>query len=300
MAALNVSLSFFLTTFALCEATRRASRALLSAGAYSCFAREALGAAQLCACGLEMRMLLEVGPWAAGFGPDLLLTLLFLLLLLHGATCDGAAAHPAVALQDFLLAEVALPDTLLTLAAQALGAQAAGALTRLCWSWGLSELHVLQALLATDCAWALRTSGAHGALMEGACAFAFHLALLRFRHRPAICRVPTLALLVTITAHTAGPFPATFFSPALATSVTFQCSGPTLLEHAQVYWLGPLTGMLLAILFYRGHIPRLFQRNLLYRQRNKYRTPGGKPAPRTGDPETLLRGRVAGSLGRAG
>ncbi|XP_077009518.1 aquaporin-12-like isoform X2 [Tamandua tetradactyla] len=261
MAALNVSLSFFLTTFALCEATRRASRALLSAGAYSCFAREALGAAQLCACGLEMRMLLEVGPWAAGFGPDLLLTLLFLLLLLHGATCDGAAAHPAVALQDFLLAEVALPDTLLTLAAQALGAQAAGALTRLCWSWGLSELHVLQALLATDCAWALRTSGAHGALMEGACAFAFHLALLRFRHRPAICRVPTLALLVTITAH---------------------------------------TGMLLAILFYRGHIPRLFQRNLLYRQRNKYRTPGGKPAPRTGDPETLLRGRVAGSLGRAG
>lgn len=41
---------------------------------------------------------------------------------------------------------------------------------------------------------------------------------------------------------TAGPFTSAFFNPALATSVTFGCSGHTLLEYAQVYWLGPLTG----------------------------------------------------------
>lgn len=41
---------------------------------------------------------------------------------------------------------------------------------------------------------------------------------------------------------TAGPFTSAFFNPALAASVTFQCSGSTLLEYAQVYWLGPLTG----------------------------------------------------------
>lgn len=41
---------------------------------------------------------------------------------------------------------------------------------------------------------------------------------------------------------TAGPFTSAFFNPALATSVTFHCSGHTLLEYTQVYWLGPLTG----------------------------------------------------------
>lgn len=41
---------------------------------------------------------------------------------------------------------------------------------------------------------------------------------------------------------TAGPFTSAFFNPALATSVTFHCSGHTLLEYMQVYWLGPLTG----------------------------------------------------------
>ena len=41
---------------------------------------------------------------------------------------------------------------------------------------------------------------------------------------------------------TAGPLTSAFFNPALAASVTFHCEGHTLLEYAQVYWLGPLTG----------------------------------------------------------
>ena len=41
---------------------------------------------------------------------------------------------------------------------------------------------------------------------------------------------------------TAGPFTSAFFNPALATWATFHCSGHTLLEYMQVYWLGPLTG----------------------------------------------------------
>lgn len=40
----------------------------------------------------------------------------------------------------------------------------------------------------------------------------------------------------------AGPLTAAFFNPALAASITFHCSGHTLLQYAQVYWLGPLTG----------------------------------------------------------
>ncbi|XP_045054356.2 aquaporin-12-like isoform X2 [Desmodus rotundus] len=241
MAGLNVSLSFFLATIALCQAARRASKALLPAGIYASFAREAAGAAQLGACCLELRMLAELGPWARGFGPDLLLTLLFLLFLVHGATFDGASANPTVALQELLLAEAALPSTLLKLAAQVLGVQAACALTRLCWAWELSDLHLLQNLMAAHCSSALRTTVPLGVLVEGAGAFFFHLSLLRLRNCLPLYRVPAVALLVTVTSYTAGPLTSAFFNPALAASVTFHCEGHTLLEYAQVYWLGPLT-----------------------------------------------------------
>uniref|UniRef100_H0XB37 Aquaporin n=1 Tax=Otolemur garnettii TaxID=30611 RepID=H0XB37_OTOGA len=272
MAGLNVSLSFFFATVALCEVARRVSKALLPTVAYDNFAREA------------MRVLAEIGPWAGGFGPDLLMTLLFLLFLVHGATLDGASANPAVSLQEFLMAEASLPSTLLKLVAQGLGVQIACALTRVCWACELSDLHLLQNLMAQHCSSALHTSVTHGALVEGACAFCFHLTLLRLQHSPPIYRVSAVALLVTVTAYTAGPFTSAFFNPSLAAAVTFHCSGHTALEYVQVYWLGPFAGMVLAVLLYQGHLPRLFQRNLLYTQKNKYRTPRGKLVPGSGEP----------------
>ncbi|XP_029792016.1 aquaporin-12-like [Suricata suricatta] len=278
MAGLNVSLSFFFATFILCQAARRACKALLPAGAYASFAREAVAAAQLAACCLEMRMLAELGPWARGFGPDLLLTLLFLLFLAHGATCDGASANPTVSLQELLLAEASAPRTLLKLAAQALGVRAACALTRLYWACELCDLHVLQNLMDAHCSSALRTPVPHGALLEGACTFFLHLALLRLRNSLPAFRVPAVALLAAVLAHTAGPFTSAFCNPALATWVTFHCSGHTLLEYVQVYWLGPLAGMVLAVLLYHGRLPRLFQRSLWFGQKHKYRTPRGKLA----------------------
>lgn len=214
MAGLNVSLSFFLAIIALCQAARRASKALLPAGAYNNFAREAAGAAQLGACCLELRMLVELGPWAGGFGPDLLLTLLFLLFLAHGATFDGASANPTVSLQELLLAEASVPSTLLKLAAQGLGVQAACALTRLYWAWELSDLHILQNLMAAHCSSALRTTVPHGTLVEGACAFFFHLTLLRLRNSLPVYRVPAMALLVTVMAYTGE----TWVSPLRVTS----------------------------------------------------------------------------------
>ncbi|XP_075386232.1 putative aquaporin-12A [Tenrec ecaudatus] len=293
MAALNVSLAFFSGTFALCEVARRACRALLPAGAFTSFAREVVGAIQLAACCLELRVLVELGPWAAGLGADVLLTLLFLLFLGHGASLDGAWANPAVALQELLLAEVSLAGTLLTLAAQALGMGAACALARLCWSWELSPLHVFQNLLAMDCSSTLRTSVAHGTLVEGTCAFFFHLTLLRLRHSSPAYRVPAVALLVTVLAYTAGPFTSAFFNPTLASAVTFSCSGHTLLEYIQVYWLGPLTGMVLAVLLFQGNLPWLFQRNLLYSQKTKYRIPRGKAPPGLGHPQAPTKGAAA-------
>ncbi|KAM9085044.1 aquaporin-12-like [Megaptera novaeangliae] len=196
MASLNTSFSFFFATFALCQVARRVAKALLPGGTYARFAWEVVGTAQLGACCLEMRTLADVGPWGGGFGPDLLLTPLFLLLLVHGAALDGASADPAVSLQEFLLAEASLPGTLLDLAAQALGMQAACALTRLYWAWELSDMRVLQTLMDVHCGSALR------ALVEGSCAFLFRLTLLRCRNSLPVYRVLAVALLVTIMAYT--------------------------------------------------------------------------------------------------
>lgn len=216
MASLNVSLSFFFATCALCEVARRVSKALLPAGTYVTFSREALGAAQLAACCLEMRVLVELGPWAGGFGPDLLLTLVFLLFVVHGVTFDGASANPTVAFQEFLMAEASLPGTLLKVAAQVLGAQAAAALTQRCWAWELSDLHLLQSLMAVHCSSTLRTSVLQGTLVEGACTFFFHLSLLRLQRSLLVYRVPALALLVTVMAYTGetrSPFCRTLSGP---------------------------------------------------------------------------------------
>uniref|UniRef100_F7CU36 Aquaporin n=1 Tax=Monodelphis domestica TaxID=13616 RepID=F7CU36_MONDO len=278
MAGLNVSLCFFCVVVTLCEGARRLSKMLLPWNIYSSFAGELASAFQLCACCLELRMLVEIGPWGGGFGPDVVLTLLFLLFLVHGLSFDGASANPAVSIREFLMAESSLPATTVKLSAQFVGMKASCVLTRLYWSWELTDFHLIQNLIARDCSSSLRTSVGQGTLVEAACSFFFHLTLLHFQHSLSIYRVTAVALLVTILAYTGGPLTSAFFNPALASSVTCHCSGNTALDYAQVYCLGSLAGMVVAVLLYQGNIPRFFQRNLFYYQKNKYRVPKVKPA----------------------
>uniref|UniRef100_A0A8C9UWK8 Uncharacterized protein n=1 Tax=Spermophilus dauricus TaxID=99837 RepID=A0A8C9UWK8_SPEDA len=257
MAGLNVSLSFFFATCALCQAARRASRALLSAGAYASFA--------LAACCLEMQVLMEIGPWAGGFGPDLLLTLVFLLFLVHGATFDGASANPSVALQDFLMAEASLSSTLLKLAAQGLGMQAAHALARRCWAWELSELHLVQSLMAAHCSSALRTSVPQGAALPP------RVPGTQAHHSKLLLSVPVSPLL------TGTPLDIATHSPPYD-STNHICKDP-ISNKGTFSGSGQDVGMVLAVLLHEGGLPRLFQRNLLYRRKSKFRTPSGCSSP---------------------
>ncbi|XP_074070886.1 putative aquaporin-12B isoform X2 [Macrotis lagotis] len=189
-----------------------------------------------------------------------------------------ATSLTAVSVQEFLLAESSLWTTAVKLVAHFVGMKASCILTSLYWSWELTDFHLIQNLIARDCSSSLRTSVAQGTLVEATCSFVFHLTLLIFQNSFFIYRVTAVALIVTILAYTAGPFTSAFFNPALASSVTFHCSGNTLTDYIQVYCLGPLTGMVVAVLLYQGNIPRFFQRNLFYYQKSKYRVPKGKPA----------------------
>ncbi|XP_009924999.2 aquaporin-12 isoform X1 [Haliaeetus albicilla] len=273
MAGLNVSIAFFSLVVGVCQVLRQLSKRLLSPGAYGCLAREFAGSLQLCMSCLELRMLLEIGLWGGGFGPDVVLTLLFLLFVVHGASFDGASANPTISLQEFLLLESNLTATAAKLLAQGVGMGMGWAVTKLYWSWELTHFHLIQNLIASECSSSIHTSLHHAAFVEGTCSFFFHLVLLKLCQSHLMYRVPALAATVTFLTYTAVPFTGAFFNPALAAATTFHCSGSSFWDYIQVYWLGPLTGMLAALLLYQGNIPRLFQKNLLYSQKSKYKIP---------------------------
>ncbi|XP_040423005.1 aquaporin-12-like [Cygnus olor] len=285
MAGLNVSIAFFLLVVSTCEMLRRLSKRLLSPGAYCCLAGELTGSLQLCSSCLELRMLLEIGPWGGGFGPDVVFTLLFLLFMVHAASLDGASANPTVSLQEFLLLESGPTATAAKLLAQGVGVGTGWAITKLYWSWELTQLHLIQNLIASECSSSIRTSLYHGAFVEGACSFLFHLVLLRLRRSRAAYRAPALAATVTFLTYAAVMTTGAFFNPALAVATTFACAGSSLQDYVQVYWLGPLAGMLAAILLHQGNIPRLFQKNLLYGQKSKYKIPKARLAHTQGGEE---------------
>ncbi|NXS95513.1 AQP12 protein, partial [Jacana jacana] len=301
MAGLNVSITFLFLVVGVCQALRWLSKRCLSTGACGRLTGELTGSLQLCTSCLELRMLLEIGPWGGGFGPDVVLTLLFILFAVHGASLDGASANPTVSLQEFLLLESNLATTAANLLAQAAGTGTGWALTKLYWSWELTHFHLIQNLIASECSSSIHTPLHHAAFVEGACSFLFHLVLLKLcRSRPT-CRVPVLAATVTFLTYTAGPFTGAFFNPALATVATFYCSGNSFWDYIQVYWLGPVAGMLAALLLYQGNIPRLFQKNLLYSQRSKYKIPKARVGTHVeeNEPRGKRKGQKSSSEPRA-
>ncbi|NXP90651.1 AQ12B protein, partial [Passerina amoena] len=301
MDGLNVSIAFFFLVFGLCQVLRWLSKKLLSPGTHGCLAREFAGSFQLCMSCLELRMLMDIGPWGGGFGLDVVLTLLFLLSAVHSASLDGASANPTVSLQEFLLLESGLAATGAKLLAQGVGAGTGWAVTKLYWSWELTQLHFIQNLIAPECSSSIRASLPHAAFVEGSCSFLFHLILLRLRQSHPLYRVPVLAATVTFLTYTAGPYTGAFFNPALATATTFHCSGSSFWDYIQVYWLGPLAGMLAALLLLQGNIPRLFQKNLLYSQKSKYKVPKAKVTAQVeGDkPQKKRKGGKSNSEPRA-
>ncbi|KYO24792.1 hypothetical protein Y1Q_0014088 [Alligator mississippiensis] len=134
------------------------------------------------------------------------------------------------------------------------------------WFWieqpGCRSVTLSWNLMAFDCSSSIQTSLSQGIYVEGGCSFFFHLVALKFQHSHVLYRVPIVALLVTVLAYTAGLSTGAFYNPALATAVTFHCSGNTLQEYIQVYWLGPLTGCRLKN--QEGHQVALLKGNWYY------------------------------------
>uniref|UniRef100_A0A8C5RLQ3 Aquaporin n=1 Tax=Laticauda laticaudata TaxID=8630 RepID=A0A8C5RLQ3_LATLA len=276
MSGLNVSIIFFFSVVTLCEFARRFFKRIFPSKVYFCLAGELASSFQICACYLELKMLREIGPWGGGFGPDVSLTLLFVISLAHGAFFDGTAANPVISLQEFLALDCSFVGSIVKILAQFLGMEAACAFTKKYWSKEFTHFHMIQNLMAQDCSSSLNISIFQGIFVEAMGSFLFQLIILKLHTCCPMYRVPIVALSITALTYTAAPVTGAFFNPALASAMTFSCSGNSLLEYMQVYWLAPISGMLLALLVYQGNIPRFFQTNLLYSQKKKYRVFKGK------------------------
>ncbi|XP_023860681.1 aquaporin 12 isoform X2 [Salvelinus sp. IW2-2015] len=272
MSGLNVTLGYFLAVVVF----GAAFRTLFRKWPRLSVAAEFPASFVLVACWLEVQTIKEVGEWAGGLGPDVTLTILFLVLLTHGVICAGATGNPSLTLMNFLLLETHTLPTLLALAAQFLGAHLALLGAGYYWALELNDMHMIKNLMSRECSTALRVSLVQGVISECVCAFIFYLIYLSLKHRSALIRVPLVAAVLTFFSHSASDYTMAFLNPSLAYGLTFYCPGFTFTEYSVVYWLGPIFGMTLALLLYMGHIPRIFTKNLLYSQKTRFRVPKGE------------------------
>lgn len=271
MSGLNASLGYFL----VCVIFAAAVQALIKKWPRLSFILEFASSFMLVACWLEVQTIVEVGEWAGGLGPDVTVTILFVVLLTHGVICGGASGNPNLIVLKFLQLEATTLTTLLVVVSQFLGAHLAILAAVYYWSLELTDMHMIKNLMARECSTSLLASLLQGFFTECVCALIFHLVHLSLRHRSALIRVPLIAVLLTFLSHTARGYTSAYVNPSLAYGLTFRCPGFTSTEYAVVYWLGSITGMILALLLYMGHIPRIFAKNLLYCQKTRFRVPKG-------------------------
>ncbi|XP_020487516.1 aquaporin 12 [Labrus bergylta] len=271
MSGLNASLGYFVSVVIFAASVRTLFRKWPRLG----FMLEFVSSFMLVACRLEVQTIVEVGEWAGGLGPDVTVTMLFVVLLTNGVVCDGASGNPTLVLLKFLQLETPTLPTLLALLAQFLGAHLALFVAVYYWSLELTDMHMIKNLMYQECSSSLLVSVLQGFFTECVCTLVFILIHFNLRHRSALIRIPLIAALLTFLSHTARGYTSAYMNPSLAYGLTFHCPGFTSVQYAVVYGLGPLTGMILALLLYMGHIPRIFAKNLLYFQKTRFRVPKG-------------------------
>lgn len=197
MSGLNASLGYFLAVVIFAALVRTLLKKWPRFGFISEFASSFM----LVACWLEVQTIVEVGQWAGGLGPDVTLTILFVVLLTHGVIC-GVTGNPNVILLKFLQLEATTLPTLLSVAAQFLGAHIALLAAGYYWSLELTDMHMIKNLMARECSTSLLVSLLQGFLTECVCALIFHLIHLNLQRRHALIRVPLMAVLLTFLSHT--------------------------------------------------------------------------------------------------
>lgn len=198
MSGLNASLGYFVAVVVFAASVRT----LLRKWPRLSFMTEFASAFMLVACRLEVQTIVEVGEWAGGLGPDVTVTILFVVLLTHGVICGGATGNTNLVLLKFLQMDATTLPTFLAVAAQFLGAFLGLLAAGYYWGLELTDMHMIKNLMARECSTSLQVSLLHGFFTEFVCALIFHLIHLNLERRSALIQVPLIAVLLTFLSHT--------------------------------------------------------------------------------------------------
>lgn len=198
MTGLNASLGYFLAVVVFVASVQT----LLRKWPRFSFIVEFASSFMLVACWLEVQTIVEVGEWTGGLGPDVTVTMLFVLLLTHGVVCGGASGNPSLVVQKFLQLEAPILPTVLAVTSQFAGAHLALLAAGYYWNLELTDMHMIKNLMSASCSTSLLIPVVQGFVTECACALVFHLIQLNLRHRSALIRVPLTAVLLTFLSHT--------------------------------------------------------------------------------------------------
>lgn len=193
MSGLNASLGYFLAVVIFAASVRTLIKKWPRIG----FILEFASSFMLVACWLEVQTVVEVGEWAGGLGPDVTVTILFVVLLTHGMICGAASGNPNMALLKFLQLEATTLPTLLAITAQFFGAHFAIFVAVYYWNMELTDMHMIKNLMARECSTSLMVSLLQGFFTECVCALIFTLIYLNLQRRSALIRVPLIAVLLT-------------------------------------------------------------------------------------------------------
>ncbi|XP_078078705.1 aquaporin-11 [Mustelus asterias] len=255
-----VSVGVLASVVTVCQLLRRTTRELLcrrrrSGRRQSCpgpetplleVAGELLCTLQLCVCTHELQLL--GGSGLLGWIPGLAFT--YVITIVHLTTFDGATCNPLSCLEQFLCGQSSSQVTASKLLVQFGAASIARQLSEMVWAMDLSDLHWHHRLRQSECASALNTTIGQGLVAEFFCAFALRAALFRFQCLKQTHKIHAVAAMITFLVIAAGDLTGAVFNPALAYSITFNCTGNTYLEYCFVYWLGPLMGAMTAFLLF--------------------------------------------------
>ncbi|XP_065100513.1 aquaporin 12 [Paramisgurnus dabryanus] len=270
MSGLNTSLAYFFTVISVSAI----GRVLLWRwkprwGSLT----ELIAAFALAGCRLEVETIAEVGMWAGMLGPDVTYTMLFISITIHAIIMQGVSGNPAVTVMGLLEKDIGMVNAGLSVLSQFLGGFLGLLVAGKYWEMELTDMHMIKNLMMSECSTTLRAPLLQGTIAEAISAMTFYLVYLVLKNRTQLLRIPILALLLTFFAYAGNSYTSGIVNPSLAFALTFNCPGHTFLEYALVYWLGPLVGMTLALFLYLGNIPLLFNKNLLYSKKARFRVP---------------------------
>uniref|UniRef100_A0A4D5RB59 Aquaporin n=1 Tax=Scolopendra viridis TaxID=118503 RepID=A0A4D5RB59_SCOVI len=210
---------------------------------------ELISTADFCGCCFEMAFLFEV------YGTIPFGIALFIMCLWWCYIWGDAAVNPNKHLEDYIKGEASVLQAGLRILFEMVAGIYTFWFIHYMWSFGLSVEHKYKSR-EKICDADLQVSPMKGALVEGILTFIDRFNALVAGDIAPLQSVVYSAGLSTGLVLAGLNYSGGYFNPVLATSLKYGCRGHNVLEFFLVYWIGSVTGCLVALYLYMFVVSR--------------------------------------------